>query len=421
MATLDNLPSKEVTIIGSGIIGICCALSLLKRGITVRLIEKSSIEEAASFGNAGVVSPWSCIPQSVPGIWKKVPGMLLDADGPLNIHPLHALKFLPWGIRFLRAGNSLEKVEKTSIAMNALSAPSIDLYQQYLNGTRFGHLLKESWAIHAHRHSDAVSLSDLGVKFRLNLGAEIEIATEQELQQLEPALSRDFKAALLIKEQARTVNPGMLVEVLSKKAKELGADFQSASVQRVTPTDDQHWLLHTDTGTLSCEKVVIAAGANSMNLLQPLGFHLPLERERGYHVEFNNPQVTLQHSVMDAEFKFISSSMEGGLRSAGTAEFSGAKVKPNFKRASLLKKLTKKMLPDLQEDQSTQWMGVRPSFPDSLPCLCELPQHQGLFTAFGHSHYGLSMAPGTGEVLADLITNTVPAMNLNPYHPDRFR
>ena len=420
MSTLENLPTKEVTIIGSGIIGICCALSLLNRGVSVRILERSHIEEAASYGNAGVISPWSCIPQSMPGLWKTVPSMLLDKEGPLSIHPLHFLKFVPWGIRFLKAGYSPKKVEKISLAMNALNVSSIDLYQDYLNDTGFNYLLKDSWAIHAHRYNDAVSLSDLGVQLRLNLGAEIEIANEHELHTLEPALSKEFKAALLIKEQARTVNPGKLVQVLSEKVKKLGAEYQIASVQKILPADDRQWILETDEGQLHCDKVIVAAGASSMSLLQPLGINLPLEKERGYHIEFKDPQVSLQHSVMDAEYKFISSSMEGGIRSAGTAEFYGSKTAPNFKRASLLKELTKRMLPDLQEKQTSQWMGVRPSFPDSLPCLCELPEHQGLYTAFGHSHYGLSMAPGTGEIIADIITRQESKINLEPYHLNRF-
>lgn len=420
MSTLENLPAKDVTIIGGGIIGVCCAISLLKRDFSVRILEKSQIENAASYGNAGVVSPWSCIPQSMPGIWKKVPGMLLDREGPLSIHPLHFLKFLPWGIRFLNAGNSVHKVEKTSLAMNALNACSIDLYQSYLSGTGFEHLLQESWAVHAHRAANAFSLSDLSVKLRRKVGADIEVVSAQELRAIEPALSKEFKSALLIKDQARTVNPGKLTHVLTEKAIKLGADIQTASVGQLIQSDSNSWRLRTDIGDLQCRNVIIAAGANSMSLLKPLGVYLPLEKERGYHIEFNDPEITLNHSVMDADYKFISSSMEGGIRSAGAAEFFGSKVAPNFKRASLLQMLTKKMLPDLKEKQIKQWAGVRPSFPDSLPCLCELPRHEGLYAAFGHSHYGLSMAPGTGEVIADLVTKSKPKIDVEPYHLNRF-
>ena len=417
---LSQLPDKDVTIIGAGIIGICCALSLLKRGISVRIIEKAGIADATSYGNAGVVSPWSCIPQSMPGIWKAIPGMLLDSNSPLSIHPKHFLNFLPWGMRFINVGNTEKKAEKISIAMHALNDQSIDLYQDYLSGTGQESLLTDSWAIHAHRKANAVEMSDLGIQLRLNVGANIEIVDGPTLQDIEPALSKQYKTAVLIKGQARTVNPGKLAKSLAEKAIALGADFQSLSVNSLTPQENKSWDINTEQGTFNAKKVIVAAGADSMQLLKPLGINIPLEQERGYHIEFHDPQVSLSHSVMDAEYKFISSSMEAGIRSAGTAEFAGANTPPNYQRAEMLKALTKQMIPDIQIGETKKWMGVRPSFPDSLPCLCELPDLKGLFTAFGHSHYGLSMGPKTGEILADLVTNTDSDTDITPYRIERF-
>ena len=98
----------DVTIVGAGIVGICCALSLLEKGKRVQLIDKDSPGQGASHGNAGVISPWSCIPQSVPGLWKKLPGWLLNPDGPIAVRPGYLPKALPWAIKFLKAGRSSE-------------------------------------------------------------------------------------------------------------------------------------------------------------------------------------------------------------------------------------------------------------------------------------------------------------------------
>jgi len=225
MTTTNKLPPKDVTIIGAGIIGICCAISLLKRGISVRVLEKDGIAEATSSGNAGVISPWSCIPQSMPGVWKDVPGLLLDSNSPLSISPQHFLKFLPWGIRFMNVGRTAKKAEQISIAMHALNAQSINLYQSYLVGTGEEGLLKDSWAIQAHRKANAVSMSDLEIQLRLNVGAEIEIVDGEVLQDIEPALTSEYLSAVLIKGQARSINPEKLGKTLAEKAIILGADF----------------------------------------------------------------------------------------------------------------------------------------------------------------------------------------------------
>jgi D-amino-acid dehydrogenase len=164
----------------------------------------------------------------------------------------------------------------------------------------------------------------------------------------------------------------------------------------------------------------VAAGAWSARLLAPLGLRLPLEAERGYHVMFADPGVTLNNSVMDTDRKFVASSMEDGLRAAGTAEFAGLDAAPDPRRAETIAQVARQMLPGLAEAAVTTWSGVRPSFPDSLPVIGEIKGHAGLYGAFGHSHYGFMMAPRTGRIMADLLRGAGPNIDLGPYRADRF-
>ncbi|MGI9509620.1 MAG: FAD-dependent oxidoreductase, partial [Geminicoccaceae bacterium] len=129
----------DVTIIGAGIIGICSALSLLERGASVRLIDRAEPGQATSFGNAGVISPWSCIPQSLPGMWRTIPSALFDPKGPLRIDWRYLRTFVPWARRFLRAGRP-DEVEKIAAAMDVLNSPNVDLYRRHLAGTGKEHL-----------------------------------------------------------------------------------------------------------------------------------------------------------------------------------------------------------------------------------------------------------------------------------------
>ncbi len=164
----------------------------------------------------------------------------------------------------------------------------------------------------------------------------------------------------------------------------------------------------------------MAAGVWSARLLKPLGFNVPLEAERGYHMVLKNPGVEVNHSIMDTEKKFVASSMAAGVRCAGTAEFAGIDAPPDYARAEVFKRHAKALFPDINVDDGEPWMGRRPSFPDSLPAIGEVPGHDDLFVAFGHSHYGFGMAPQTGRIVASLVNGTPPNVDLAPYRIDRF-
>ncbi|WP_170467706.1 NAD(P)/FAD-dependent oxidoreductase [Ruegeria arenilitoris] len=411
--------AEQVTIIGAGIVGICCALSLQERGIPVRLIDRSDPGQETSFGNAGVVSPWSIIPQAVPGIWKKLPQMLLDPKSALSVRASFWPKMIPWGLRFL--GMSGEKtVREVSDAMEILCRPSIDLYRRHLQGTGRESLIIDSYYIHAFRNPDDANLDGLGYLIRREKGGDLERVDGAELRHMEPALSEEFKAAIVIKGQARATSPGRLGAVLAEKARAQGAEFVRAEVTKLSYTEGDNWQLATSQDTLHASNIVLAAGVWSADLLKPLGLPVPLVAERGYHVEFPNPSAVLSNSVMDVDAKVVASSMQGGLRVAGTAEFGSVDAPADPRKEKILTDQAKSLVPDLNTDEAQFWMGRRPSFPDSLPAIGALNGKDGLFAAFGHSHYGLMMAPKTGELVADLVTDRSPNINLAPFSLARF-
>lgn len=409
----------DVTIIGAGIIGICCALSLIEKGFSVQLIDRSDPGQATSYGNAGVISPWSIIPQAMPGIWKQIPSMLLRSDGPLAIKTSYLPKLIPWGLRFLKSANE-KKVRQSADAMDVLNHSNVELYRQHLAGTGHENLLQDSYYVHAFRNPRNADIDSLGYAIRSEKGGNLEKLDEPELRKIEPALSSDYKAAILIKGQARALSPGKIAAVLAEKAKAAGVKIITADVEKISSQGDHAWQVHTDAEKYKSKKLVISAGAWSMKLLKPLGISLPLEAERGYHLEYNEPGVELNNSVADAERMFVASSMEDGLRIAGTAEFAGLDEPPNNKRIESLRRLAKSMLPDLNTDNFKTWMGSRPSMPDSLPVIDEFKNHAGLFAAFGHSHYGLMMAPKTGQIISDLVANKPLNHDLSAFSASRF-
>ncbi|MDH3694010.1 MAG: FAD-binding oxidoreductase, partial [Gammaproteobacteria bacterium] len=365
------------------------------------------------------IARWSCVPQSLPGLWRHIPGWLLDPEGPVAVRWRYLARFTPWALRFLRV-NDKESLPDTSDAMLALVRPNVELYRHHLKDTSREDLVVDSKYVHVYRNPEDCDPNSIEWRLRAKRGVPFNVVKGEELFEIEPALSRDIKAAMLIHDQARAMDPGAVGRTLAEKAQKLGAHFRQEKVHALKPNADDTWTLETDQGSSNCSKVLLAAGAWSARLLKPLGVSVPLEAERGYHLVFRNPGITLQNSIMDTDNKTVSSSMSAGVRCAGTAEFAGLNTPPDYQRARMLKKLNKGLFPQLNVDEPEEWMGSRPSFPDSLPVIGETPGHKKLFVAFGHCHFGFSMAPNTGKVIAEIINNETPSIDITPYSIDRF-
>lgn len=394
---------QSVTILGAGIVGICSALSLQARGYSVRIIDMAPAGQATSFGNAGVISPWSIIPHSTPGIWKKLPNLMLRGWRPLSVVPATWPSMIPWGMKFLSHGTEA-RMRQVADAMSILCNPSIDLYRQHLKGTGHEDIIRNTSYLQIFKRSEHASLDDLGAKIRAEKGARMEIVTGPDLWNLEPALSHEFKAAVVIHDLARSLSPGRMGEVLFKKVRSQGANIINDEIKFVSQSNGQ-WLLTGKSRTYSCNNLVISAGAWSADLLKGLGIKVPLIAERGYHVHCAQPGIEVNNSILYSEAAVIASSMEGGVRVAGQAEFGPIDAPIDPKRHHRLNAIAQKMFPDINIRNSSIWMGRRPSFPDSIPAIGGVPGKPGLFVNFGHSHHGLMMAPKSGELLAHAIAN----------------
>lgn len=413
--------SETITIVGAGLVGICTALSLAERNFTVRIIDKNAPAQGASYGNAGIISPWSILPQAVPGIWKNIPGLMLGRHQVLKTRVNQLPKLVPWGIEFLK-NTSPAKVEKVSEAMSILCGPSIDLYRRHLTGTQHEDFLTEAWYVHAFRSEATARQWDenaIDYRQRRKFGADVEFVGNDELHNLEPALGPDFKAAILVKGQARARSPEKIALALLDKALSLGVTFEQAEMLGIQRENDM-WHIHCAGRSFESEKIVLAAGAWSAKLLEPLGIKLPLMAERGYHVEFANPGVTINNSIMDIDAKVVASSMADGLRVAGASEFCKINAKVDPKRQALMTRQAKAIAPDLSTANPSFWHGHRPSFPDSLPMIGEFGKHPGLYASFGHSHYGLMMAPKSGEILSDVIEGRTHNLDISAFGVNRY-
>ncbi len=412
-------PVPDVTIVGAGIIGICGALALQERGLSVAILDRQAPGEATSYGNAGIISPWSCVPQSMPGIWKSVPKWMLHPEGPLRVRFREIPGLLPWVARFF-ANTRLERVHAISDAMDMLMRGNMEAYRDHLKGTGREDLIRDSWFINVYRGRTKPDLNDLGWRLRTDRGAPVEIVSGNDLREIEPELSDKFDRAVIQKGQSRATSPAEICRVLADKARRQGASLLRCDVRALKPNEDGSFRLVTDTGEIAARKVVLCGGVWSMDLLSDFGIKLPLVSERGYHLEFTDPGVSLNNSILDVAGKFIISPMEGGVRSAGTSEFAHVDAPPNYRRADILAPMSKRLIPRLNTSKSRRWVGSRPSFPDNLPVIGEMPKIRNLYGAFGHSHYGLGMGPATARLLAEAVLEDAPNADRSAVSVGRF-
>jgi D-amino-acid dehydrogenase len=408
----------KIVVVGAGIVGACCAHALLQDGHEVTIVDEREPGEGCSYGNAGQVNVGSTLPIALPGMLPSIPAWLMDPLGPVAVRWSYLPRALPWLMRWVRAGFR-DSANHASQQLKALSEPSLRLYREMLGDTQFGDLIRTSGHLHVWESatpSASDQLADDMVKakgihpVRLDAGA---------IRDIEPSLAPIYQRGLFFPDNGHTVNPQRLVQTIVNGCVQHGAHVRK---ERVTG-------LHAGAGVsvvlqrserMSAEAVVIAAGAWSGELMRGLGISVPLETERGYHAMLEDPGVTLRVPVSNRQHHFVATPMEGGLRLAGTVEIAGLCAPPNYRRSTVLVEHASRMFPQLRAAKVSNWMGFRPSFPDSLPVIDKIPGAAKVFAAFGHGHYGLSLSPMTGRLIADLISGRPPIIDLRACRISRF-
>ena len=421
MSTSSSEPAasgSRVIVIGAGIVGTCCALELRKKGLEVTLVDPVPPGESCSFGNAGVLASWACVPESMPGTLAKVPRWLFDPEGPLSIRPAYLPRLVPWLLRFLRAGQAA-RIPAIADALIAVNGPTVTLYKALAKEAGAPDLVRECDHLQVSRDPEIVDLDGMGWRLRRDRGATLTPLTGDEIREIEPEIAPAYKSGVLVGSQGYTTNPERLVKVLADYFQRLGGVLHQSEVRRLRPGPSDV-RLETDTGEMSADFLVIAAGAWSARLAAQIDVKIPLETERGYHVTFAEPGIAPKVTVTEAARMFIATPMEPGLRAAGTVEFAGIEAAPDWRRSQILGRMVKELFPRLDTARPSQWMGRRPSLPDTLPVIGPAPTAGNVFFAFGHGHTGLTAAPMTARIVAGMVAGAPVNLDVRPYRATRF-
>lgn len=410
---------KTIAVVGAGIVGICCALYLQRAGYKVTLLDKEKPAQGASKGNAGHFAVEQIFPLADINLLPKLPNMLIDPLGPFKISLRYLLKAIPWFIQFA-LNMEKSKFENHKEAIKALNREALSAYDPILKDANAEHLVKVTGSLLVSETANCNEFKNAYMNFKSN-GIDVELIDKKQLATIEPNLTNNIQAAMLFKDAGHTLDPEQLCLTLFQQFLNRGGEFKQTPIHKVMHYADKVTLSSKQT-TYHFNQVVIACGAWSKPLVTQLGYKVPLDTERGYHLMHPRGDI-LSIPVASFERKFIMTPMQSGLRVAGTVEFAGLKAPKNSTRARSLLPHAEQLLPSLtkhQADLLPDWMGFRPSLPDSLPVIGMAPNHKNVFFAFGHHHLGMTQGAITGKLIAELVSNGSTSLSVKPYCISRF-
>ncbi len=410
---------RHVVVIGAGIVGVCTALCLRRDGFQVTLLEREAPGQGASFGNGAMIGEESVVPVATPGILWKAPRLLFDPLGPLALRWSYLPRLTPWLLRFLAASRP-SRVEEISIALKALMEGVLSAFDGLLELAGEREMIRRTGWLCVYETERGLRDYQPMLDLQRRRGVAFDILEASQLTQYEPALAPIFKSGVYYPDVGYTIDSLRLVEVLAETFQRLGGKIVQAEARGFDIGSEGPTAVLTDGDPVPCDALVIAAGAWSKRLAAQLGSSVPLDTERGYHVQFPDPGVVPRLPVYSIERAFVATPLEMGLRVAGTVELGGLNAAPNWERAEELRRQVLRWFPGLNTAGYTSWMGFRPSMPDSLPVIGGSPRFANTFFAFGHGHCGLMLGARTGELLAALLAGRDPGIDMAPYRVDRF-
>jgi D-amino-acid dehydrogenase len=409
----------DAIVLGAGIVGTSVALHLAKRGLSVSLIDKRGPGEETSYGNTGVIVGASVFPTAFPRSLRKLIQVAFKRAPEANYHWGDLLRVAPWLISYFNF-SSEANLKDSAAKLRPLMGRSVAEHEALMGESgALGYLRKTGW-LTLYRRAAAFD----AMKPQLEFGAEIGVAAQPldtaGTLALEPNLAPVFRHALMWPDVASLSNPLAVTRAYAARFSALGGVILKGDARSLHRADGK-WRVNTAEGAVDADNVVVALGPWSPDVLEPLGIKVPLGIKRGYHRHYDpKGNAMLSRPVIDTEYGYGLTPMEQGIRLTTGAEFASRDAIATPVQIDRVLPHARELFPLGEANEPEPWLGRRPNMPDSLPVLGRAPGQNGMWLAFGHGHWGLTMAAVTGRLIGEMMTGATPFTDPAPYRAERF-
>jgi D-amino-acid dehydrogenase len=415
-------PNASIAIIGGGIVGAASALALAEEGFRVTVFEPDDIGSGTSSGNAGGIVTGAVMPTATPGVLRAIPGMVFGAHGAAVLRPSYALPVLPWLARFVAAGRA-SRVKAIAAALHPLVSGSMAAHLALAKTCGAQDRIRGVGWLKVYRTKSGFAATALDRALMQEHGVKFSVLSAHEVADLEPQLDPASYSCGLFQPESGFVNrPLGLSQAYFAGALDRRAEQVRERVVELRPLEGGGVDIITPQSQRRFDAVLVAAGAWSKPFAKQIGDKVCLDAERGYHISLRSTGVDLLHRpVCFPEQHFVLSPMQDGISIVGIDELAGLVAPPDYRRIRSMLPLARKVLPGISKQAvQREWMGFRPSTPDSLPVIGRSPRCKDVFYAFGHGHLGLTLSAITAQWIADLVSGRAARVDMEPYRIDRF-
>lgn len=408
--------TTEIAVIGAGVVGLTIALELVDQGREVVLVDPGQPGMGASYGNAGTIAGYATSPVGTPDVLRSLPSLLFSKTSPLAIRHRALPSLAPWLLRFL--WQSLPaRADRNARSLAALLSDAAGRWDDLALRVQGAGVLQRRGCLYLYETPEAFTRAWAELDRRRALGVEVDLVGPDRLAEMEPNLPPGLGGAAFFTGATFLDDPGRMMGLIAAAVLEKARHIQ-ARAERLERKPDGVVIegpgLH-----LHARRVVIAAGAHSRSLAAQAGDRIPLDTERGYHVEWDMESPLLSRPSCPTARGFYFCPMAGRLRVAGTVELGGLTLPPSPHRIAKLVEGARAFFPQLGKPDR-EWMGFRPSIPDSLPVIGPSSGGDEVILAFGHGHIGVTLAPVTASIVANLVAGRPAGIDLGTVSPARF-
>lgn len=419
VAMLRRIMSKQVIILGAGVIGLSTALYCARRGMQVTIIDqKARQRDGCSFGNAGMIVPSHFIPLAAPGMVALGLKWMWNPESPFYIQPRLDADLMRWGLHFWKAATKA-RVDAAAPVLRDLSLLSRECFETL--GLDFG-LVKRGLLMLCQKQQTLDEEGHMAEKANA-LGIPAEVLDAKATAALDPAVTMQVCGSVFFPKDCH-LTPGRFIGAVEAELLRLGVTFLwETEVRGFEVESGVLKAVKTSRGQVEGQEVVLCGGVWSAQLAKELGLKIPMQAGKGYSLTLTNPKQLPELCSICTEARLAVTPMDGALRVGGTMELAGIDESITQRRVRGITRAFPQYFPAFDDKDFAEvkpWSGLRPVSPDGMPYIGRTQRWKNLTVATGHAMMGLSLAPATGRIVAEVLSGERSSVKLDLMSPDRF-